>query len=1586
MRKGVFMCAVSVLLFLAGCGSSGNSEKQESSKISSVHKSIGGIGDTISVERMVAKKNKQDRQDYQALAFKVEQGKGATKTYQGKLFNGYIEKSRVCLDYNNNNLCDYYEPLGTPNRSGVFELKVPVGNDKIGEMNKQHLDDASKQIRVLASRGTDVNTARMFMAFLKAPLPAKESEQIELSPIKTLVLTKLDDINDKDTFDTSLNENIQKAKTLFNGEIEKYKENLIFQKTAQLLSMTLDPKDQKQTLEKLKDTYKSIDLDASNYEQALTNLQDVKLKTAVTEAKNMATAIKSVDLNNSTERESLAVLLDAKVNEAKVFFRNSDNVDFKSEIEITGNLQDQAIKVRLKEIGLAGSKITADMINAVKNNNLKLEDLDKLDKVDGVSGLEKLAELLKKKQNATSELFVLKAFINKTQTELKVFFSHKISQESKTLLSSVDEVKKVYTMEGLTYTSISSTRYEEGENVNIITFSSPVELKQNPTIVINELTLSDADDIYARALADPTAIETVRTLPVTGQEMVFMEGDDGSYQYGEQMNYVKVGEVVRSPIANLEWEDGAFISGTNDDVTIGEAKKYCSSLTLNGHEDWRLPNVKEAVSATSLDPTTADIFTNYPQTEVIHVDSENASLGKTMGVRKNGRVTSLIDTQDDFWGYKPGRYGVRCVRDIESGSLYPHKAKDNIIMFQKDQTSYDPTLRIMFQDEPYTQAEQDAVYKRDENGKGLSHGKFGDFEHAINYCKSLNEGEFAGYKNWRLPNANELFYSLNASGHGTYQNRIPTYGYYITSSSTYMDGTRVSWFTGNFYNRKFLYNRTRGYIRCIRSMDEDELKTPRSVNAPADKKIKRKFTVGANNEVNVTAPASIFSKYKGIRLTQVRDVNLTDIDYEITNMLHKDYVFPHYVIKSIKKNGKVVPLDEKGYFRIYLEMALTGDSYGKRKFKTGDVLEIIINNRIYDVKINLTIGIQEGENDSGDIDPQEVKEAPVLKLPATNPIKISQAAGTRMPGGNGNVLSFATSERAHANLPEDSQYYIVENPGDPYVKKLDIVSGNEDGIFEVYEGFERVGIRVKKEKIKTLTPKTYELGLKANNGKDSNVVVVKVKIVPQEAPVLKQNVILDIEKDAQKEASYAKRTSDGRLVLFIFSKLPSVLDGVINIIEDDKGLSGDENYEYSGSSENYEVAQFSTGYSTGYGIVVKSGKAQVNEDLTINVKATTANGQVYTLSTTVKLMGGDGSIVDIEAPKFHYSAYKKVVKSNLKVGDRIGEYEFTQELDMDSFSSDTVFTVEPSGIFEIEPKASGGAIYVVVKDPSKLTNDVFDEDGHKKTFTLTATNTKGSDSATLEVELHTLAIPVLKSLTDPIEIFQASGYRTDGTTNIFTYNDKFEKRGDLAIDSPYNIVEDAGTPVISNIMIVEGNEDGIFELDSTLGVILLKVPSNKVSMLEAKTYTLKLQAQNSIGKSNIIELKVKVLAPQKPILKGDMTSSLTDRPFPYTRKSIDDRPFYWDLSAGTEPSTSYPERFNLIEDMSGFTYAQISYELVSSSDVWEIVSVESFGTTYWGIVVKNGQTATPETLTIKVIGTANNGQITSDTMELTITN
>ena len=83
----------------------------------------------------------------------------------------------------------------------------------------------------------------------------------------------------------------------------------------------------------------------------------------------------------------------------------------------------------------------------------------------------------------------------------------------------------------------------------------------------------------------------------TGQTTKYSDGDDGDLQKGvawPNPRFTNNGDsTVTDNLTGLMWAQNANAGGSK---TWSDALTYCNGLTLGGHSDWRLPNVKELLS------------------------------------------------------------------------------------------------------------------------------------------------------------------------------------------------------------------------------------------------------------------------------------------------------------------------------------------------------------------------------------------------------------------------------------------------------------------------------------------------------------------------------------------------------------------------------------------------------------------------------------------------------------------------------------------------------------------------------------------------------------------------------------------------------------------------------------------------------------------------------------------------------------------------------------------------------------------------------------------------------------------------------
>ncbi len=125
--------------------------------------------------------------------------------------------------------------------------------------------------------------------------------------------------------------------------------------------------------------------------------------------------------------------------------------------------------------------------------------------------------------------------------------------------------------------------------------------------------------------------------------------------------------VVTDSITGLQWQD-YYSDNDRDDygyikrMTWDEAISYCESLTLNGQDDWRMPNINELSSITDLayyDPAINPKFT---------LTSTNGGWywSSTTAIYESTRAWSVTPTHGaEYAEYKTGSGFFRCVRSGE---------------------------------------------------------------------------------------------------------------------------------------------------------------------------------------------------------------------------------------------------------------------------------------------------------------------------------------------------------------------------------------------------------------------------------------------------------------------------------------------------------------------------------------------------------------------------------------------------------------------------------------------------------------------------------------------------------------------------------------------------------------------------------------------------------------------------------------------------------------------------------------------------------------------------------------------------------
>jgi hypothetical protein len=122
-----------------------------------------------------------------------------------------------------------------------------------------------------------------------------------------------------------------------------------------------------------------------------------------------------------------------------------------------------------------------------------------------------------------------------------------------------------------------------------------------------------------------------------------------------------------------------------------------------------------------------------------------------------------------------------------------------------DKVYVDKDERLMWQDQPFVNAE-DGAYKR-----SYSIGKVGSWGHAVNYCSALS---YAGYSDWRLPTADELMEVHRKEGQ--------VFSYFRGSDFWSSTPAKANKYYVVFPADAYQYARhakETNYIRCVRCLD-----------------------------------------------------------------------------------------------------------------------------------------------------------------------------------------------------------------------------------------------------------------------------------------------------------------------------------------------------------------------------------------------------------------------------------------------------------------------------------------------------------------------------------------------------------------------------------------------------------------------------------------------------------------------------------------------------------------------------------------------------------------------------------------------
>ncbi|KAA3645548.1 MAG: DUF1566 domain-containing protein [Chloroflexi bacterium] len=226
-------------------------------------------------------------------------------------------------------------------------------------------------------------------------------------------------------------------------------------------------------------------------------------------------------------------------------------------------------------------------------------------------------------------------------------------------------------------------------------------------------------------------------------------GQDAQYS-GNQPSYVDNGDgTVADLVTGLMWQQDP-----GEKMTYSEAVAGADNFSLAGYDDWRLPTIKELYSLilfSGYDPSGPDASSLVPFIDTDYFvfeygdESDGERIIDSQFISSTEYVSTTMNGARTVFGvnFADGRikgYGTEAMRGQSEG-------KGFFVLYVRGNSEYGENDFINNGNGTITDAATGLTWMQDDNGSGM------DWEEALNYCENL---DYAGYDDWRLPNAKEL--------------------------------------------------------------------------------------------------------------------------------------------------------------------------------------------------------------------------------------------------------------------------------------------------------------------------------------------------------------------------------------------------------------------------------------------------------------------------------------------------------------------------------------------------------------------------------------------------------------------------------------------------------------------------------------------------------------------------------------------------------------------------------------------------------------------------------------------------------------
>ena len=244
--------------------------------------------------------------------------------------------------------------------------------------------------------------------------------------------------------------------------------------------------------------------------------------------------------------------------------------------------------------------------------------------------------------------------------------------------------------------------------------------------------------------------EPIRT-PSEGRDFY---GQDAQYA-GLQAHYQDNGDCTVTDLnTGLMWSQKV----DRDKVTAAQAKQVGDSMTLAGHNDWRVPTIKELYSLMDFRGVTGLMHhgsSGIPDNAVPYINTDffEFRYGETKNderfidsqwVTSNMSVSKIMHNSDGMFGvnFADGRikcYGLQAMHGRSEKTFYAR--------YVRGRSDYGVNDYVDNEDGTISDQATGLTWAQADSGQGMT------WEDALKYAEAL---ELGGHSDWRLPNIKEL--------------------------------------------------------------------------------------------------------------------------------------------------------------------------------------------------------------------------------------------------------------------------------------------------------------------------------------------------------------------------------------------------------------------------------------------------------------------------------------------------------------------------------------------------------------------------------------------------------------------------------------------------------------------------------------------------------------------------------------------------------------------------------------------------------------------------------------------------------------